>query len=139
MEPGRFQQASNCFRFAPMNMRRQMRHNLRTLVALAAAYAVALQALLLAVGGPFAGAALPICSSVGPNHAGHSAPAHQGDCCPGTCLGSCCGTSVCPAPGPALAYAPAPLQTVAAAFALPPPLPVRVTGAHRSRAPPQSA
>src|SRR5580704_13175142 len=110
MEPPRFQQASNCFRFASMTIRRQTPHNLRTLVALAAAYAVALQAILLAVGGPFARAAeftaLPICSGVGSNPAGHSAPANRGDCCLGACLGCCCGTPICPAPGSALNYAP---------------------------------
>src|ERR1700691_3316569 len=122
-----------------MSMRHQMRrHHVRTLVALAAAYAVALQALLLAVGGPFAGVAkftaLPICSG-----AGHSAPANRGDCCPGLCLGCCCGPPICPARGPALPYAPAPQQAVAATFATPPRLPVRATGAHRSRAPPLPA
>jgi hypothetical protein len=98
---------------------------------------------LLAVGGPFARAteftALPICSGVGSNPAGHSAPANRGDCCLGACLGCCCGTPICPAPGSALNYAPTRLQNVAATFATPPRLPVKATGGHRSRAPPLPA
>jgi len=118
-----------------------IRHHLRTLVALAAAYALALQAILLAVG-PLAGGArfgaLPICSGLGSAaDAGHSSPAGHGQNCPGACLGCCCGTPVCPAPPmPALSYAPAPLETLAAALVPPPRLPVRADAAHRSRAPP---
>jgi hypothetical protein len=120
-----------------------IRRHMRTLVALGAAYAVALQALLLAVGGPIAGAgqfaALPICSALSSaSGAGHSAPAGHGHDCPG-CFGCCCGTPVCPAPAPALTYAPAFLQNVAAVLASVPLLPVRTATAHRSRAPPDFA
>jgi hypothetical protein len=132
-----------------MSMRHQMRFHVRTLVGLAAAYAVALQAILLGLGGgplagagPFAG--LPICSSLisglgSGSGAGHSVPAGHGDCCLGACPGCSCGTPGCPAPGPALSYAPAPLRTVAAAFVPLRLVPVAVTGGHRSRAPPLPA
>jgi hypothetical protein len=115
-----------------------LRHHARTVVALAAAYAVVLQALLLAIGSPVAGArefaAFPLCSG-----AGHSAPArHSGDC-PGLCLGCCCGPAAGPASAPAVAYAPAALQIVAHAAAVPAPLVfVSVSGANRSRAPPSA-
>jgi len=113
-----------------------MRRSARTLVALAAAYAVALQALLLAVGVPAVGAsefaAVPICSSFG---AGHSAPAGHTQDCLGACLsGCCCGAAVFPAPG--LVTAPVPLLRIAAAPATAPPLRLSVTRANRSRAPP---
>ena len=114
-----------------------MRHQARAFVALAAAYAVALQAILLAIGGPVADArefaVLPICSSLG---AGHSAPVGHAGGCLGTCLGCCCGTPVYPAPGPAMTYAPMPAQTIVVAFIATPLLLVSATGANRCRAPP---
>jgi hypothetical protein len=108
-----------------------MRRSARRLVALAAAYAVALQALLLAVGAPVAGApqfaAVPICASF----AGHSQD------CLGACLtGCCCGATVFPAPGLAMAYTPGLLLRIAAAPATAPPTRPGVTPANRSRAPP---
>jgi len=108
------------------------------MVALAAAYALALQAVLLAIGGPIAGAtefaALPICSSLG---AGHSAPADGGHDCLGACLAGCsCGSAAAPAPAPGVAYWPAPGQSIAAAFAAIRILPFGAAGANRSRAPP---
>jgi len=118
-----------------------MRHHVRAGVALAAAYAVALQAILLAIGAPggVAGelAALPICSTLGSTQGGgHSAPGGQTHDCLGACLGCGCGTPVCPTAGPALGYAPAPLHIIAAAVTARPLLQLRATGAHRSRAPP---
>jgi len=117
-----------------------MRHHARAGVALAAAYAVALQAILLAIGAPGGGAAelaaLPICSTLGSTlGSGHSAPGGQAHDCLGG-LGCCCGTPVCPGPGPALVYAPLPLHIIASALTAPPRLLLRATGAHRSRAPP---
>jgi hypothetical protein len=115
-----------------------MRHHARALVALTAAYAVALQAILLAVGGPAAGAAqfaaLPICSTLG---AGHGAPAGHGNDCRGACLAGCChGATVLPGPEPAIVRAPMPQQSIIARI-VPPPLLLRsATGAHRCRAPP---
>jgi hypothetical protein len=117
-----------------------IRHHARGLVTLAAAYAVALQAILAAVGGPItAGAgefgALPICSGLGAGlGAGHATPLGHSGACPGTCFGCCCAPPPCQAPGPAVSYAPA--QTVAAAFVAAPPPVVSVPAAHRSRAPP---
>src|ERR1700688_730044 len=123
-----------------------LRHHARALVALAAAYAVALQAILLAVGAPIAGAgeftALPICSTLGSVlgsalGAGHSAPADRGHDCLGACLaGCCCGAAVGAALAPSLSSAPAPLPTLAAPFETTPVLLCNATGAHRSRAPP---
>lgn len=115
-----------------------MRQSARTLVALAAAYAVALQALLLAVGVPVTGAsefaAVPICSSFG---AGHSAPAGHTQDCLGACLtGCCCGAAVFPAPGLAMAYAPVPLLRIAAAPEIAPTSRFSAARANRSRAPP---
>jgi hypothetical protein len=116
----------------------RMRQSARTLVALAAAYAVGLQALLLAFGAPVAGAsefaAVPICLSFG---AGHSAPAGHAHDCLGACLtGCCCGAAVFPMPGLAMAFAPAPQFRIAAAPELAPPSRPGVTRANRSRAPP---
>jgi hypothetical protein len=116
-----------------------MWHHARGIVALAAAYAVAMQAILLAVGGPVAGsarfAALPICSTLG---AGHSAPRDHNHDCLGACLNGCyCGGGpACPAAGSALSYAPALLQSIGAALERRQPLFFRTANAHRSRAPP---
>jgi len=118
-----------------MSMRRQA----RTFVAVAAAYAVALQAIMLALGGPIAGAgvteARPICSAVSP---GQPAPVNDGTRCLGACLGCCCAPQGCSRPasmrdyGPALADSPAvtavtTLRVVA-----------RASNANRSRAPPRA-
>jgi hypothetical protein len=115
-----------------------MRHHARALVALAAAYAVALQAILLAIGGPAAGAAQfvapPICSTLG---AGHDAPAGHGNDCCWACLGGCwCGASVLPDHDAPIARAPAPQQAIVASIEPPLLLLHGATGAHRSRAPP---
>jgi hypothetical protein len=128
-----FQEAAKCIKIQPMNMR----HHARAGVALAAAYAVALQAILVAVGVPVGGAgelaALPICSALG---SAHSAPDGQTHSCLGACLGCCCGTPVCPTSGPAFGCAPLPLHIVAATLTPPLLLLLPATGAHRSRAPP---
>jgi hypothetical protein len=126
-----------------MSMRRHGAGVVRAFVAVAAAYAVALQALFFAIGGPFGGgvqfAATPICSSHSSFGAGRSTPAGQGGCCLGACLGCCSVTPLCPGPGPALTYAPAPLQTIAAAHERAPAVLAGVAAAHRSRAPPLPA
>lgn len=119
-----------------------MRQYARPLVALAASYAVALQAILLAVGAPLGAlgagfGSLAICSSLG---AGHAAPGstplgHSGDC-PATCLGCCCSPPVSHLPGPAMAYAPTPAQTLTVVLAAPPTVHIGMPAAHRSRAPP---
>lgn len=119
------------------------RHDIRALVALAAAYALALQAILLGVGAPLGAqgaefSGLPICSGLGSGHLAGSGSAplgHAGDC-PGACLGCCCGPPTYQFPGSAMTYAPAPAQIVIVAFATTPPFRVGMPGAHRSRAPP---
>jgi hypothetical protein len=116
-----------------------IRHHARMIVALAAAYALALQAVFLAIGGPFGGVAafigLPICSSLGTDH---STPAGQGHDCPGVCLaGCCCGAAAAPAPGAvSVTYVSDASQRLAAAIETAPILPRIAIGAHRSRAPP---
>ena len=109
----------------------------RILIAVAAAYAVALQGVLLAVGGPIGGqaqlAASPICLGLG---AGHAVPGGHDGGCLGGCFGCCCAPSSCPARGPALTYLPVLALMPAAVFAVPPLPIVRVSQAHRSRAPP---
>jgi hypothetical protein len=110
---------------------------LRAVLALATAYAVALQVILLAIAGPLGtGAALagaPICSHFG---AGGSAPAGPAGGCIGTCFGCCCGPPVCPTFAPAMTFAPALAQTIAIARMATPRLLVSAAHAHRSRAPP---
>jgi hypothetical protein len=115
----------------------KLRHHTRAGLALAAAYAVALQAILLAFSAPIAGAGgvvtLQICSGI----AGHSAPAGRGQDCLDACLTGCCGGApICPSPLGAMLYAPALAETMAPVFDVGPLLAVRVANAHRSRAPP---
>ncbi|HEX3502654.1 MAG TPA: DUF2946 family protein [Xanthobacteraceae bacterium] len=110
-------------------------------IALLAAYAVALQALLLtaiASSAALAGTAVvPICAST---H--HSAPADSGqadhgqDCLDACLTGCCCAAPLLPAPARALRYAPKPLLTLATAFEAQAPIPAGRGTAHRSRAPP---
>lgn len=110
-----------------------MRRIARTLLGLAVANAVTLQAIMLAATAA-AGApgAMPICFG-----AGHSAPAgHAQDCLSACLAGCCCGTPLCPTPGLAPAYAPLPLAIIATPTAPVRVLLVRVNTAHRSRAPP---
>jgi hypothetical protein len=117
------------------------RRYIRATVALIAAYAVALQTILLAFAGampagatPFA--VTPICSGSGAT--GPATPGHSQDCL-GACLtGCCCGSAAAvPVPGAAVACAPAPAQIVSAAIEAATALPSRLTAAHRSRAPPR--
>jgi len=120
-----------------------LRHDMRALVALAAAYALALQAILLAVSAPLGAwgaefGGLPICSGLGSGHPAGSGSAplgHTGDC-PGTCLGCCCGPATCHLPGPAMTHGPAPAQIVTVTLIARPPVRVGMLAAHRSRAPP---
>jgi hypothetical protein len=116
-----------------------LRRHARTGIALAAAYAVALQAVLLAFGVPSVGgvAAVPICSAA----AGHSTPAGhsqgQSQDCLEACLTGCCsGAPICPTPAAAAIYIPAPAQMLTAAPDIGPLWAARITNAHRSRAPP---
>jgi hypothetical protein len=110
----------------------------RAIVALVAAYALALQAILLAFGALPAGAgefaAVPICSSLG---TGHPAPAGHAPDCLGACLTGCCGgVPLLPAPAMLTADASIPMPAVAAMAETAPPSYLRPARAHRSRAPP---
>ena len=117
----------------------RMRRHARRIVALAAAYAVAAQAILLGVGGPLAGvadlAAQPICS---PAAAGehYPAPAGHGHGCLGACLACCCAANAAPTPATAVVYALGPARGIAAAAEIGPEPRLSFTRAHRSRAPP---
>jgi hypothetical protein len=109
-------------------------------IALIAAYAVALQALLLAVIVPSAGrsaeiSALSICAS----SANHSIPAGHGQDCLDACLtGCCCGAPLVPMPGAAAFFMPAPARIITSMPAVGRLVAVRIANAHRSRAPPRA-
>lgn len=120
-------------------------------IALIAAYALAMQALLLAVvagaTGTAGAAALPICISAGT----HPVPAdigragggqaggqagHGQDCLDACLTGCCCGAPLQPLPPHALHSPPQRLLTLAVALEGSAPVPFRAGKAHRSRAPP---
>jgi hypothetical protein len=112
----------------------------RAAVAVVAAYAVALQTILLVFGGSIAGAddlfGQTICShdSSGTND---SAPIGHGRDCLAACLTGCsCGVTAAPVRDSALLYAPQPLQFVAALGQANPAIWSSAVRAHRSRAPP---
>jgi hypothetical protein len=117
-----------------------IRRHVRATVALIAAYAVALQTILLVFAGTVPSAtsfaATPICSSVGTAGTGSVPPGHSQDCLTACLTGCSCGAAAIPVPRATVAYAPEPAPSVIAAIeaaATPPP---GVTAAHRSRAPP---
>jgi hypothetical protein len=117
----------------------RIRHSARAAVALAAAYAVALQTILLVFGGPVTGAAhfaaQPICSYFGDSGPAPAGPGH--DCLEACLTGCCCGAVAVPLPGVAGIAAPMRVQRVGAAVAVAAPtVRLTATGAHRSRAPP---
>lgn len=111
----------------------------RAIVALAAAYAVVVQATLLAVGAPLAGpagfAAGALCSRLNGAPA-HSPPGGTEHGCGAACLACCCGVSVPPAPAPALAYRSALPRRIIVTEAVHVAVPLRFARAHRCRAPP---
>ena len=117
-----------------------IRRHVRAAVALIAAYAVALQTILLVFAGTVPGAtsfaATPICSSFGTAGTGSVPPGHSQDCLTACLTGCCCGATALPVPGATVAYAPQPAQAVAAAIEAAATTRPGVTAAHRSRAPP---
>jgi hypothetical protein len=119
-----------------MNIRRHV----RATVALIAAYAVALQTILLVFAGAAAGATLfaatPICSGFGAAGTGSAPPGHGQDCLTACLTGCCCGTTAVPLPGATVAYVPESAQAVGAAIEATAPSRPGMTAAHRSRAPP---
>jgi hypothetical protein len=116
----------------------RLRLKMRAIVALAAAYAVVLQATLLAIGpltGPAGLAAGFLCAQQ------HGAPANlppgrNDPGCAAACLACCCGLSAPPASPPMLAARSALPRRIASAPAVNSGAPLRVARAHRSRAPP---
>ena len=117
------------------------RRQVRAAIALIAAYAVALQTILLVLAVPLpataAFAARPICAASARLATGSVPADHPRDCLVACLTGCCGGASALPplraanvvTPQAARAHAP-PIVRV---LSLPPP----VTGAHRSRAPPR--
>jgi hypothetical protein len=116
----------------------RLRCKARAMVALAAAYAVAAQAILLAIGGgPVAGTAgwAALCSTakgVKP-HPGPAGGGHGGSA---ACLACCCGAPVTPAAAAVIPARQATAHRVAPNLAVVPVLSVSVSRAHRARAPP---
>jgi hypothetical protein len=111
----------------------------RAAVALIAAYAVALQMILLALVGPMGAtqsAVQPVCSAFGAAGTGSVPPGHAQDCLAACLTGCCCGAIAVPVPGATFAYAPEPAQTVIAAIEAATAMRPGMTAAHRSRAPP---
>jgi hypothetical protein len=117
----------------------KLRLKMRAIVALTAAYALVLQATLLAMGDPLTGSAGLeagfLCAQQ------HGAPANlpPGDNdhgCAAACLACCCDLSVPPASPPALAARSALPWRIASAPAVNSGVPLRFARAHRSRAPP---
>jgi len=113
--------------------------NARAVLAIVAAYAVALQTILVAFATPLAGvgafAAAPICTS---SIAGNGQPAPSGSCCDclATCLTGCAAAAGAAAAQAAVIYAPLPLHRLDGAVAPGPVASSGSNGAHRSRAPP---
>jgi hypothetical protein len=111
----------------------------RAIVALAAAYAVAAEATLLALGGPVVGVtdshAFSLCSPTN-SGAAHPAPGGKEHDCPVACAACCCSVPVAtPAAATvAAAFNELPAGSIAAASA--PIWRFNLDRAHRSRAPP---
>jgi len=120
-----------------------IRRHVRAAIALIAAYAVALQTILLALVLPVAGtaafAAQPVCAASGTAGTGSVPAGHARDCLAACLTGCCGGASAVPPPAAAMIAlapqaAPAPASKLKRVATLRPP----VTGAHRSRAPPRA-
>jgi hypothetical protein len=133
--------AQNVLKVLPMTKP----HAGRTIVALVAAYAVALQAILIVFAGPVAGTAAladqPICSFVGLGGAGKTpagggGPAGHTHDCLAACTAGCCAAAGGLQPTATAALAAPRSAPVAALHRVAPPSAQTATGAHRSRAPP---
>jgi hypothetical protein len=126
--------SAGAVRFDSMNLWLKM----RAIAALAAAYAVVVQATLLAVG-PLAAPAGLAAGFVCAQHNGapaHPSPGGSQHGCVGACLACCCGVSIPPTSVPALAARSALPQRITAAPAVNSGVPLRCARAHRCRAPP---
>jgi len=117
----------------------RLRRTARTILALVAAYAVALEAILLAIGGPLAAAgdlaSRQICSSVNSNSSGPMPAGHGYDCL-AACIACCCGAQGPTGPATAITYAPKPAGKVTVAVDVAAAPGLGAMRAHRSRAPP---
>jgi hypothetical protein len=109
-------------------------------LALTAAYAVALQALLLAFIAPAAAlagtAVVPLCASSHSTSGGPGQTGHGQDCLDACLTGCCSAAPLLPKPARALLYAPKPLQTLTAGLEAQELVVAGHAKAHRSRAPP---
>jgi hypothetical protein len=112
----------------------------RAVVAVVAAYAVALQTILLVFGGSIASAdglsRQTICSHYGGDTNGRAPAGHGRDCLADCLTGCSCGAVAVPVRAVALLYAPELLQRVAALGPAKPAIWPSAIRAHRSRAPP---
>jgi hypothetical protein len=118
-----------------------IRRYVRATAALIAAYAVALQTILLVFAGVVPGgatqfAATPICSTIGTAGSGSVPSGHSQDCLAACLTGCCCGAAAVPVPGTTVAYTPEPARIVIAAVEAATAMRPGITAAHRSRAPP---
>jgi len=133
-------QLQNVLKFLPMNRR----HFGRTVVALAAAYAVALHAILIVFAGALGGATVfadqPTCAwagGAGPGKApDDNAPAGHGHDCLAACMTGCCAGPAAQGLGAAFIYAPRSAPIIVAVRDTAPAFRLSATGANRSRAPP---
>ena len=120
-----------------MNNRRKA----RVVVALIAAYAVALQTILLVlaipVAGPAALAAQPICATNAAQGTGSVPAGHTRDCLTACLTGCCGGATTVPPVRAVIAFEPQVTSAHAAVPARQSTLLPPVTGSHRSRAPPR--
>lgn len=115
------------------------RRQISTFVALAAAYALVLQAVLLAVCGSLAeGRAFGAASLCTPSQGGarQPTPAGHGEDCLSACIACSCGVAAAPAPGIAKTGLRRPVERIAPPALTAVAAPVGVDWAHRSRAPP---
>jgi len=120
-----------------------LRRKTRAIVALVAAYAVALQATFLVVGGPVAGptnlgasfGASSLCLSSRPGGE-HPAPSGHEHDCSAACAACCCSAPAAPASAAATAYEKVPAGLIGAAVVIVPTWRFNSGRAHRSRAPP---
>ena len=112
---------------------------IRTIVALATAYATAVQAILLVIGAPIAGAtdfaASSLCLSSRQGTAHLPPGKHQHDCS-AACAACCCGATAAPAAAVPVAYEKVPVGLIAAGAAIVPTWRFNAGRANRSRAPP---
>jgi hypothetical protein len=120
-----------------------LRRKTRAIVAMVAAYAVALQATFLAIGALVAG---PTDSAVGFGASSlclssrlatpHPTPSRHEHDCSAVCAACCCSAPMAPAAAPAAAYEKVPAGLIAAVGVIVPTWRFDADRAHRSRAPP---